>query len=321
MRISVIMPTVNRAHIIGRSIESVLAQTYPDVELIVVDDGSTDDTANIVAEYSRNSDRPIVYHWKENGGCATARNKGLQIATGELVAPLDSDDTWAPEALTKLAASLGNADFVYSPAIEVSQGGSEKINYPVACNSPETFAVEHFQTTNVRNGAVLFKRLAVESVGGFDESLRYNEDSDTLQRVAILYKAAYCPTPTVYHRHHIGSKSNDRVEIYRALLRSSENILMRYPQFRNILGEAAVRRINGIKKELMRVLIVAGNFDDAIKLFATIRGRVSVGLRLSLILRSKLPCIIEGKMHYLVRRCDLRPLCSNKRIYSVLVGR
>jgi len=135
MRISVIMPTYNRAKIIGRSIQSVTAQTYPDVELIVVDDGSTDNTSDVVAEYARNTTRSIVYHWKENGGCASARNKGLQIATGELVAPLDSDDTWAPEALTNLIASIGDADFVYSPAIEVYQDGRKKINYPVAFNN------------------------------------------------------------------------------------------------------------------------------------------------------------------------------------------
>jgi len=99
-----------------------------------------------------------------------------------------------------------------------------------------------------------------------------------------------------------GGKSNNRVGIYRALLKSSENILKQYPQFNNRLGEAAPKRINEINIELMRALFQAGNIDDAIKIFSTLNGQVSVGLKLALMLRSKLPFIIENKIHYLVQR-------------------
>jgi GT2 family glycosyltransferase len=93
--VSVVVPTYNRAHLIGRTIESVLAQTYPNVEIVISDDGSKDDTAQVIArDYGK--DARIRYFKKENGGPASARNAGFEKARGEFVALLDSDDTWHP---------------------------------------------------------------------------------------------------------------------------------------------------------------------------------------------------------------------------------
>jgi glycosyltransferase involved in cell wall biosynthesis len=94
-RVSIIIPTYNRAHSIVRALDSVLAQTYADWEAIVIDDGSTDDTATVVA--SRYGAEPrIRYTVKTNGGAAAARNAGLEKATGDFIGFLDSDDTWEP---------------------------------------------------------------------------------------------------------------------------------------------------------------------------------------------------------------------------------
>lgn len=98
-KVSVIIPTYNRAKYISRAIDSVLAQTYKDWELIIVDDGSTDNTREVVEPYLK--DKRIKYVWKQNGGVSSARNKGLDIATGEFVAFLDSDDFYMPEKLEK----------------------------------------------------------------------------------------------------------------------------------------------------------------------------------------------------------------------------
>jgi GT2 family glycosyltransferase len=97
--VSVVIPTFNRAHLLGRTIESVLAQTYPHVELVVVDDGSTDGTADVIAR-AHGRDPRIRYFRKENGGPASARNLGFREARGAYVALLDSDDTWAPWKLS-----------------------------------------------------------------------------------------------------------------------------------------------------------------------------------------------------------------------------
>lgn len=95
---TVIVPTYNREKLLKRTIESILAQTFKDFELIIVDDGSTDNTKKLIASYK---DCRIIYIYKENGGLNSARNKGLQNAKGEYIAFCDSDDSWLPEKLEK----------------------------------------------------------------------------------------------------------------------------------------------------------------------------------------------------------------------------
>src|SRR5512132_3570680 len=101
--VSVVVPTYNRAHLIGRTIESVLRQSYVALELVIVDDGSTDDTRERITEKYRRDPR-VRYCHKPNGGPASARNVGFREARGEYVALLDSDDTWHP---WKLSLQIG----------------------------------------------------------------------------------------------------------------------------------------------------------------------------------------------------------------------
>ena len=100
--VSVIIPTFNRAASVSRAIDSVLGQTYPRVEVIVVDDGSTDDTRERLSAY----DHRVQYVYEENAGPAAARNRGAALATGELIAFLDSDDVILPAKLEKQVAYL-----------------------------------------------------------------------------------------------------------------------------------------------------------------------------------------------------------------------
>jgi glycosyltransferase involved in cell wall biosynthesis len=102
VKVSVTIPTYNRAHLIGYAIDSVLKQTYADVEIVVIDDGSTDGTADVVARYG---DR-VRYYWQPNGGLGAARNAGLDRATGDCIAFLDSDDYWLEHKLELQVALL-----------------------------------------------------------------------------------------------------------------------------------------------------------------------------------------------------------------------
>lgn len=95
---TVIVPTYNREYFLARTIDSILLQTFKDFELIIVDDGSTDHTKELIDSYK---DLRIVYFYKENGGQNSAVNVGLQKARGEYIAFCDSDDTWMPEKLEK----------------------------------------------------------------------------------------------------------------------------------------------------------------------------------------------------------------------------
>lgn len=109
--VSVIIPTFNRADKLPDAIESVLNQTYKNVQIIVIDDGSTDNTADLVKNYPQ-----IEYHWQKNGGQAAARNKGLKNAKGSVLASLDSDDIWYPDFLTSCVEKLEaeQLDFVFA---------------------------------------------------------------------------------------------------------------------------------------------------------------------------------------------------------------
>lgn len=99
--VSVIIPTYNRAHLVGRAIQSVLNQTYKDFELIIVDDGSTDNTEDIIKKYQKKDERIKYIRRKKNKGGSVARNTGINAAIGEYIAFLDSDDEWLTEKLER----------------------------------------------------------------------------------------------------------------------------------------------------------------------------------------------------------------------------
>lgn len=302
--ISVILPTYNRADLVGRAIASVVGQTHQNIELIVVDDGSTDNTESIVAGWAERADVTVRYFKQANAGCASARNAGLREAAGGYFAFLDSDDEWAPNAAESLLAVLeeSGADFVYSPAVEVFADGREFVNFPVAAGRPEGFAPAHFHDTNVRNGAVLFRRNVLASVGDIDESLRHNEDSDFLQRVSIACRAAYSTTPTVRWHQHAGNKSSNRVEICRALIRSSSKVLESYPDFAAELGDGAAERMHELNGLLIESLLLAGEMAEARRIAAEVAPPLSLSVRAALASGTAIPIRLKKKLALVWRR-------------------
>lgn len=164
--ISVIIPVYNRERYLKEAIESVLAQTYPAIELIVVDDGSSDRSAEIAQSY------PVIYYYQTNGGISAARNAGIALATGEFIAFLDSDDIWVTDKLAKqmaafdanpnLEAVFGYAQNFYSP--EVNQDFRKRIR------CPEQPIAAHLAT------AMLIKRSAFMRIGLFDTKLKVTMD-------------------------------------------------------------------------------------------------------------------------------------------------
>jgi len=269
--VSVIVPTYNRAHLIGRTLDSILKQAYTNLELIIVDDGSTDATESVVAAFSAASHFPVRYHKKNNGGCSSARNLGVSLATGGALAFLDSDDEWHPDAIGNLVRVLehSGADFVYSPCFSQMKKG-RFVSYPAAAGHPELFAVEHFMTTRACPCSILYRK-HIFAVCRNDESLLYNEDSDFLQRVAIAFRAAYLETPTAVVHYHEANKSSNRVEIGRALLKSAENVLRDFPAFHKQLGPLARQRVAVIVAELAGALIMEKRYGEALALGAGYR--------------------------------------------------
>lgn len=183
-KVSVIMPCYNQARFVGEAIQSVLNQTYQDFELIVVDDGSTDGSHDIVAAIG---DRRIRYHYQSNQGLAAARNAALCLARGEFVAFLDADDLFLPEKLTLQVQALDN-----QPEVGLVAGGYlfvDELGKPLAERRPWCYRPHLDLSTWLRDcpvivNAVLVRREWLKHVGGFDPALRRVEDWDLWLRMA-----------------------------------------------------------------------------------------------------------------------------------------
>jgi glycosyltransferase involved in cell wall biosynthesis len=206
--ISIVMPVFNGASTIGRSIESVLAQTRTDFELLVIDDGSTDDTAAVVAAFE---DPRIQLHCFANAGASASRNRGIRLARGALIAFLDADDWWAPEKLADQAAALAGAPdaaLAYSFSTCVDDDGNvlHQGSHVVASGSPYALLVTRNFLDSGSNPLV--RREALIEAGPFDESLVGGEDWDLWLRIGHRHPFACVPKVQVNYRVHAGSSSS-----------------------------------------------------------------------------------------------------------------
>ena len=199
--ISVVIPLYNKQSCIRSTIESVLNQTYSDFELIVVDDGSTDDGASVVAELS---DPRIHLVRKANGGVSSARNAGIRQATSEYIAFLDGDDLWEPEFLEEVnkmitdfpeAGIWGTSYFFLKQGTKFSAGKPLPDGfYGIIDNSSWNLAHVYCST------AVCCRKSALEEIGGFDERIAYGEDTEVWWRIMLRHPAAYSNRPLAVYR-------------------------------------------------------------------------------------------------------------------------
>ena len=183
--ISIIIPVFNRENTISRAIDSVLNQTYKSLEIIVVDDGSTDKTAEILKSYSNNIK---VIHQK-NSGVSVARNNGIKNSIGEWIALLDSDDEWLPNKL-KLEVDYINENLdmkiLQTEEIWIRNGkriDPKKYHKKIAGNIFQ----KSLELCLVSPSAVIFKRSLFNEIGEFDEDLPVCEDYDYWLRVSLKY--------------------------------------------------------------------------------------------------------------------------------------
>jgi glycosyltransferase involved in cell wall biosynthesis len=185
--VSVIMPVYNGATFLAETIENIRQQQYKPLEIIIIDDGSTDSTRQIAAGLGHE----IRYVFQPNTGPAAARNHGLRLAKGELIAFLDVDDLWAENWLRQVAF-LGE-----HPTVDIVQGRIQVLQLVDDTNF-ETMTTPYY---SVNLGSAIYRRQVFERVGLFDETLRYNEDTDwfirawdkniikmQLAEVALLYR-------------------------------------------------------------------------------------------------------------------------------------
>lgn len=183
--ISIILPTFNRAHFLPRALDSVFAQTYENWELIIIDDGSTDNTTVVLDEYA---DPRIKYHFQENRGVSAARNCGIGQSRGELFALLDSDDEWLPEKLAVQLQYMQANGFEISQTNEIWIRNGKRVNQPAKYAKPEGWFFElSVKMCLISPACTMFTREAWKAIGPFDESMPSCEDYDMWLRACLTY--------------------------------------------------------------------------------------------------------------------------------------
>lgn len=197
--VSAVITTHDRPNLLRRALASVQRQTYSNLEVIVVDDGSQRAVESIVAEFENEIDT-LIYHRNERpmGACA-ARNQGIERSTGTFVAGLDDDDEWMPERIEKMLSAYDDSfAFVTSDVIHVAK------NITNVWRKPRVITLERLLYSNQIGNQGLIKRERLLAVGGFDESLRAAQDYDLWVRLSLKFgpvRNVQYPLQKVYLKH------------------------------------------------------------------------------------------------------------------------
>ncbi|MFO7570008.1 MAG: glycosyltransferase family A protein [Smithellaceae bacterium] len=219
-RISVIIPAFNAALYLGEAIESVLAQTIPPDEIIVVDDGSDDDTAGVAEKFSR-----VHVICQQNQGCAVARNTGIAAASGNWLAFLDADDIWLPEKLAfqsdylklnpSCQAAFGMVENFFSPELDSKQ--RERLYCPAD------------QMSGIHAGAMLIRRDTFFQVGEFNPSMRMSQFIEWFTRFSDSCRDYHVlPELVLLRRVHLNNTTAlRRDEVHKNYLKIARSRILR----------------------------------------------------------------------------------------------
>lgn len=211
--ISVIIPAFNRTRLLGRAISSVLGQTYANLELIIIDDGSTKDVKQVIGEFN---DIRLSYHRREeNLGISAARNHGIAKSKGKYVAFLDSDDEWKDRKLEcqldRLRCKGQGYGVCYTLRERVDDSSGKYVEGPNYCQEGNVLN-DLLHVARMGASSLLVKRSVLEQVKGFDPTISWGEDWDFAIRLAERSMFACVTEPlTIYHLHDQG-RVTDKIE-------------------------------------------------------------------------------------------------------------
>jgi glycosyltransferase involved in cell wall biosynthesis len=221
-KVSVLVPTFNRANYISECLDSLFAQSVPALEIIVIDDGSEDGTAALLSGYGER----IRYVRKENGGKPSAVNLGLSMVQGDLIWIFDDDDVALPDAIETRLACLKQhpeAGFVYSPHYYGSDGPDGRIQcgqlHKIPHFNDDEFFFELMKGCFFSLSSSLVRARCYREVGEFDTALLSSEDYDMLLRLVALHPFAFSPSPSFIVREHTGLRGAKAIR-YTATQRS-----------------------------------------------------------------------------------------------------
>ena len=271
--VSVIIPTYNRAAYLAHAIRSVRGQTYPNVEIIVADDGSTDNTPEIVAAFG---DAVTYLSLPHRGQPAATRNAGLEVARGEFVALLDSDDLFLPHKLAHQLRTFEahpDAGLVYSNGRFFRDDPEQPTGYVLdGLPTPSGDALADLLRGNfLSTPVVLFRRACLDAVGTFDERPDFFavEDYDLWLRVAAQSPVIYAPGDVAAIRRHRQSISRDVVTLRTAVLRVLAKLEATHPhltgQYRHALNEGYARSHGALALARFQQRQIVGGLSHVMK--------------------------------------------------------
>ncbi len=219
--ISVIIPAYNSAHFLKDALDSVLAQTFRDLEVLVIDDGSTDNTRELVSSYGGQ----LRYFYQQNSGVALARNRGIEESRARYIAFLDADDLWMPEKLERQFEALENGSEYRACYTNFTTVASDLTPLEGNSSSRKSSGLADLLLRGNVVGTpstVFCERLLLEATGGFDPSLSQCADWDMWMRMTALTEFFYFEEPMVAYRQHGNNMSRDVALLERDSLRVLE---------------------------------------------------------------------------------------------------
>jgi glycosyltransferase involved in cell wall biosynthesis len=232
--VTVVIPVYKAERWIAETLVSAMRQTYTDLEILVVDDGSPDNSSRIVEEFCRQDSRIRLIH-KENGGLSSARNRGLEEAEGEFFAPLDADDLWHPDKLRLQVEAFQNAGpeagLVYCWCSAIDENGSILRRDAGMSHAEGDVLLDLIMAGWMPSGSIpLFRTSAIRSAGGYLTSLTRSEDIDLYLRIAEHATFLAVRQFLVGYRQHSSNMSSDAVGMVQQYERVMRDLRRRLPR-------------------------------------------------------------------------------------------
>ncbi len=316
-KVSVIIPTYNQSSLVKETISSVLAQTEPDLEVIVVDDGSTDDTHRVVESLS---DSRVSYFYKINGGPASARNFGLSKAKGEYLAFLDHDDLWPPNYLEVMVSHLeNNAEFgaAYSPITVVYPDGRKAQSYKKPEGKSGQITLDLFKRGFIWPSAAVIRKSVLKKFY-FDESLRRSyEDGDFFLRLSTRCQFLFVGDVAAIRREHAENFSA-KVGVLPTRILVLERFHFRLGGDKLIPAGIARRKLSHVCRSVAKERRYEGNRSAAITLYKRaikywpLDLRLYLGLAQALLLAKKKDQMPNWQMPELLSEVLVRRGCQKE---------
>ena len=271
-KVSVIIAAYNGEKYISDAIESVFNQTYKNIEVIVVDDGSTDSTAERIKQYLSR----VKYLYQDNAGVANARNSGIQNSQGEFIAFLDHDDIWLPEKIERQVDYFlknSQSKFVHTPVRYINHLGEiiEPSGYwgELKFNGEVKNVKEIFMHFAMLQSTMMIKKEIFDEIGLWNQAFTSGDGYDLCLRIALKYTLGFINKPLALYRLHDSNISKNVIRFDLAKIRVVEKFLETEPNSYKIIGKKNINtRLFNLYSEMAgNILRINRDYDEAGKYF------------------------------------------------------